>query len=260
MGALMATLRSLLFLARLTLSRQLRSKKMLLVLFAFACIAALVVIVGMVKPWRPGDLLFGVVLILFCGFFVPISSLAFGTGAVGDDRDEGSLVHLLARPLPRAGIYAAKLLGVAPLVLLMNLGGLWMIGLLARIQGGAPLDILGAFWPGVLLGTLAYLSLFQLLAVAFRHSTAVAIAYTFFIEVFIDRMPGILKRVSIDFYATSIHLETAGPIGLSLPREAERTYLPLDGETARWVLVCIAAGLLLLGMRLFQRKEYRETV
>ena len=44
--------------------------------------------------------------------------------------------------------------------------------------------------------TLAYVCLFHLFAVAFRHSTIIALVYAVFMEMLLGNMPGIVKRVA----------------------------------------------------------------
>ncbi len=263
---MIAMARSLLFLAWSTLRRQALSRKTALVLALFAMLLGLVLVVGLVgsRPghpaWSAETLGHWVVLVLYLGFFVPIAALAYGIGALGDDRDEGSLVHLLARPLPRAGIYIAKFLAVVPLAVGVSLAGLAVLHFVAGSLVEGPIPLFSSFWPGTVLSSLAYLALFHLFAAAFRHSTAIAIGYAFFIEVVIAEMPGILKRVSIDFYTTCICLGTARPLGAVLPRERARTYLPIDADAAALVLVCLTAGFLVAGIFIFRGKEYREGI
>ncbi len=254
-----STSRSLLVLAWLTFRRQAHSRKTVVALAILIAISAMVILLDLVHTWEPRSFGQWIVLGLFGGFFVPVVTLAFGTGALGDARDEKSLIHLLVRPLPRAGIYLAKVLGVLPIVMAFSLGGLWFLGELARrISRDDAVQIFSVLWPGILLSTLAYLLLFQFFAAAFRHSTLIALAYVFFIEVFIGRMPGILKRISIQFYASCMAFDSGSAIRLTPGGRAMRIYVPIDGETAQWVLIILTVCLLATGAFLFTRREYRD--
>ncbi len=249
----------ILYLAGLTFRRQLLSRKTALAAVFLVLIAALVVVGGAVRPWTPQNLGLWVILKVFGGFFVPLLALAYGTGALGDDRDEKSLGHLLVRPLPRTGIYAGKLLAAALIVIPLALSGLGLLCFLGGLTlSGSSADILATLWPGILLSACAYLCFFQLLAAAFRHSTVIAVAYVFFIEVFIGRMPGILKRISLQFYASSVAYGRGRELGIvPHPREM-RSYLPIDGDIALWVLAGLTAALFVLGVLVFARKEYQD--
>ena len=250
----------ILFLAGLSGRRQLRSKKTVLAVGFLGLIAATVVVAGAVHPLRPRQFGLDILVRVYGGFFVPLLALAYGTGALGDDRDEKSLVHLLVRPIPRAGVYAGKLLAAALIALPLAMLGLALLCALgqSRMPEGSA-NLFGTLWPGIFLSTLAYLCFFQLLAAAFRHSTVIGIAYVFFIEVIIVLMPGILKRISIQFYANSLAYHRGREIGV-VPSDRElKLYLPVDGPTAAWTLVGLAVVLFVFGAIIFSRKEYRDS-
>jgi hypothetical protein len=120
-------------------------------------------------------------------------------------------------------------------------------------------NLFGALWPGIFLSTLAYLCFFQLLAAAFRHSTVIGIAYVFFIEVIIAIMPGILKRISIQFYANSLAYHRGREMGVIPANRELKLYLPVDGPTAAWTLAILAVVLFALGALIFSQKEYRDS-
>lgn len=254
---MIGTLRALLVLGTCTLRRQLRSKKTLVCLLLLGLLVFDVLGVGLLRNWTPRSFGRWVVLGLLGLFFVPVVSLLYGTGALGDHREEGSLVYLLTRPLPRSGIYLVNLAAVAPLVLVFTLGGLWLLLALAAF-GGEPglLDAWEVFSPAILCSSLAYLALFHFLGVLFRHSTLIALAYVFLVEVFVGRLPGILKRVSVSFYSWSMVYDAGGDIGLR-PR-SHVSFVPIDGETARRVLLGMTVALVCLGAIHFARREFSE--
>lgn len=258
----MGTIRGLAYLTGLSFRRQLRSWKTVLCLFFLVLLAGLVLLIGHSVGWRPTSFGRWVVVRLFGGFFVPIVAVAFGTAAIGDDRDERSLVHLLVRALPRTGVYLAKLLAVTPIAIAFSMGALALLSAIARIsmREGSPEvpDVFGLFWPGILLATVAYLSLFHLFGALFRHATVIAIAYVFFIESFLGQVPGILNRLSINFHATTIAFASDETRRLmESGRDVER-YLAFDPGTAAWALAGAAVGLLAIGALVFGRREYRD--
>ena len=187
-------MRGLLHLVRISLRRDLASRKTAVTAAVLILLAALVIAVGLIRPWSPRSYGRFIALNLFQLFFVPMAALAYGTGALGGEREGKTLVYLLARPLSRGGIYLAKAAASVPLVLGFGLGGMALLGGIAAGSGGRPLSAyLEPYWEGVLWSGLAYLALFHFLAAAFRRSAVIAIAYVFFVEVFIGRIPGILS-------------------------------------------------------------------
>lgn len=117
---MMPTLRAFTFLVAYSFRRQIKSKKTILSLVLLGMIAAVVYLAGLRVPWDAKSFGEWVVLRLHTLFYLPVVTLMFGTGALGDDRDEKSLVYLLTRPIPRSLLFAGKLLGVLPQVLLLG--------------------------------------------------------------------------------------------------------------------------------------------
>jgi ABC-2 type transport system permease protein len=181
--------------------------------------------------------------------------LSFATEAVGGDREQNSLIWLLARPLPRPAIYLAKFVALLPWTVGLNMGG---FALLCAAAGRPGLTALRLFWPAVLCATLAFAALFQLMGAAFRRPAIVAIGYSFFLEIILGNMPGVMKRVSIGFYAHCMMLEAAERHGIQIDRP--NVYWPVDGMTAIIVLMTATAALLVLGMVVFSRTQYHESV
>ncbi|HZN58817.1 MAG TPA: ABC transporter permease subunit [Planctomycetota bacterium] len=251
---MIALLRSFFYVITYSFRRQLLTKKSLLCLALLSLLVFVTFTIGIWKPWRPS--VFGemVVLRIFGLFYIPVVTIMFGTGALGDDREEGSLVYLLTRPIPRSLLYVGKLLAVLPQVLFFSAGGFVLLHAAAGWSSGEGLQGVVLFLPALTLGALAYVSFFHFLGAAFRHSTVVAIAYVFFVEVLLGRIPGIMKRVSIAFYTWSKLYEDAASIELKPPP----IFLPVTGSTAEMVLLGVAGGFLLAGAWVFQRKEYSD--
>jgi ABC-type transport system involved in multi-copper enzyme maturation permease subunit len=191
------------------------------------------------------------VFFVFVSFLLPLWSLSFGTEALGGDRESHSLLWLLTRPLPRPAIYLAKFVALLPWTLALNLGGFALLCLAAGRPGPQALRL---YWPAVLCATLAFAALFHLIGAVFRRPAIIALVYSFFLETIMGNMPGYLKRVSVSFYTRCMMYEAAQDYGVQ--PEKPSVYLPVDGTTARWVLLGVTVALVLLGMFLFNRKEY----
>lgn len=257
----MSLLRAFLFITQLSIRRQLRSRKTLLALSISALLVIAVALIGRGRPWGPESFANAVVLRMLGLFLLPLITLIYGNAAIGDDVDEGTLVYLTTRPLPRWGLYLAKYLAALPPGIIIPLGCLKAlevasgVSLPAALSGeaGTPGVAGGSLWPlfapTLALGALAYLAFFQALSVVFRRATLVSLAYVFFIEVFVGRMPGILKRGSICFYTWSMIYEKGAPLGLDPPQRA--LFLPLPADDAATVLAGATLALLALGMALF---------
>lgn len=191
----------------------------------------------------------GFVLGLFATFVVPIIALAYATTSIGGDREDRTLLFLLMRPVPRSAILLAKFIATLPLVLGITFASYSVACLLAGETGRT---VYGLYLPAIMSMALAYTALFHLFAVCFRHSTIVALVYALFVEAFVGAMPGIIKRVAINFYGRSMMLE-AGGLKPRLPM-----FEPISAAVAEPALWAIAAGTLVLALLVFQWREYHD--
>lgn len=194
-----------------------------------------------------------VVFSIFLSFLLPIWSLSFATEALGGERDDRSLIWLLTRPLPRPTIYLAKYVALLPWSLGLNLGGFALMCLAAGRPGQMAFRL---YWPAVAGATFAFCSLFHLMGACFRRSAVIAIVYSFFLETILGNMPGYLKRVSISFYTRCLMFDAAQ--GYGVQPEKPSIYLPVDAATAWGVLGGVTVVLLVMGMVVFARTEYRD--
>lgn len=105
---------------------------------------------------------------------MPLLGLVAGTGSIGPEIDEGSIVYLLAKPISRYSIVVTKL-GVA-------LGVVVVLGVLPVVVAGVILTgelgrLTVAFGVGALAAGVAYCAVFLLLAVLSRNAVVVGLIY-----------------------------------------------------------------------------------
>ncbi len=212
---------------------------------------------------------------VFGSFLLPIYAICYAASSIGAEREDRTLVYLLNSPLPRPVIYLVKFLSSTSLVLCWSAFGLVSLCLIytpwvresfrflsAREPDAASemmwgLEALRLFWPAVLLAALAYASLFHTLGAVFRHGTIISLAYAFFIEMLLSRMPGIAKRVSVTYYYSCM-IYGSGTEHQIRPRLSIELFLPISSHAASLSLAVASAGLLALGIAIFTRREYRD--
>lgn len=196
-----------------------------------------------------------VVLGAYFGFVLPMFTLAYASAAFGTERESGSLVWVMTRPIPRSAIYLAKFLGTLPWCVVFGLGGFVVLCLAGGELGVRALKM---YWPAAVAGTIAFSAMFHLIGALFRRPVVVGLVYVFFYEALVAALPGSLKLLSLTFYSRSIVYNAATAAGyttnmLDLP-QAEST------ANALAVLAIATASLTVLGMWLFARLEYRDDV
>lgn len=191
--------------------------------------------------------------VVFVSVVIPLVALAFGTAGVGGDREDRTLLFLLIRPLPRPLVLLAKFAGMLPLALGLVVIGFWINCKLAGSIGAVAFD---RYLPAVVLTTLAYLGLFQLFAVSFRHATVVALIYALFMELFLGNVPGIIKRVAVNYYGRSLMFAAGRADGFEPPDS--RIFEPIASSAAETTLLGFAAIGLLASLIVFERREFRD--
>jgi ABC-2 type transport system permease protein len=286
-------------------SLQTLSAVLLVLLLAGAVILVPQVNASMGRPgWNVGNFAGMMVVDVYLTLLMPLLCLCFGTQALGGEWEERSLVWLLTRPIPRPLVYLAKFIAAVPWTLGCTLGGFFLAGavvgsryvdpdwnavVLQQLTRSGPysplllldtlsqndtlrphevwpgLQVVGALWPAILWGSLAYLSFFVLLGGLIRRSTILGMTYAFLIEVLIGAMPGLLKRVSLAFYTKCLTFDLAqartwetatGSLGIEPERAS--VFLPVNGVVAQQVLVSVTVGLTLIGLWRFSRKEFHD--
>lgn len=198
-----------------------------------------------------------VVLLVFMGFVLPLFTLSYASGAFGTDRETRALVWLMTRPIPRSGIYLAKLVGTLPWCVAFGLGG---FALVCAAGGEIGRTAFALYWPAAAAGTVAFAALFHLVGALFRRPVVLGLVYVFFFETVVAALPGSLKLLSLTFYARSLMYNeavAAGHPGEMLPAITAQA---VSSETAWAVLIAAPVAITLLGMWLFSRSEYRDDV
>ena len=109
------------------------------------------------------------------GFLIPLLSLIAGTGAIGPEIDDGSIVYLLAKPISRYTIVLSKL--ATTIVVVTAFGALPTLVAGFVIAGGTAHVAIG-YAVGALVAGIAYSALFLLLAVLTRNAVVTGLLYT----------------------------------------------------------------------------------
>jgi ABC-2 type transport system permease protein len=103
---------------------------------------------------------------------VPVVALVVGTGVLGSEIDDGTLAHILAKPLPRSQIILSKLVVAIAVTFVTTAVPLFVDGLIA---GSVSLAVGLAL--GALLGSVAYSALFIALSLLTRRPVLLGLIY-----------------------------------------------------------------------------------
>ncbi|MCW2643436.1 MAG: hypothetical protein JWP76_5742 [Dactylosporangium sp.] len=130
---------------------------------------------------------------------LPVISLIVGTGVLGSEIDDGTLVHILAKPLPRREIIVTKL-AVAVAVTAVTVGvPMFIAGLIA---GSARLGL--GLAVGCVVGAFAYSALFLALSLVTRRPVLLGLLYVLIWEGVLGNFLAGTRILSIQQYVTAV--------------------------------------------------------
>jgi ABC-2 type transport system permease protein len=163
-------------------------------------------------PWPDtvlGDFGFSVLL--------PLTALIIGTGVLGAEIDDGSIVHLLATPVRRAEVIGTKFAVATGLTALFAALPELVAGLIAPNSG----KLAWALFAGALVGSAVYSAVFVLASVLTTRAIAFGLLYVAIWEGLLSNLVGGVRILSIAHYslgvANAIYPDQDLRAGLSLP-------------------------------------------
>jgi ABC-2 type transport system permease protein len=141
-------------------------------------------------------------------------AVVIAASAIGDEREDGTILYLVSTPLPRLGLVATKVLAAwtAAMVLLtpaVLLSGAISLG--DRLEAGM------LVWPlvGVALSALAYCAAAVLLSMVTRRPVVIGVLYILLWEGSIATFAASADRLSIAAYGRAIAVE--GVVDVNAP-------------------------------------------
>ena len=138
---------------------------------------------------------------------LPLLALIAGTGSIGPEIDDGSIVYLVAKPLRRSTIVVTKVLvaiGVVALfgVIPVLVGGVVLTGDLGEVALGSAV--------GSLVAGIAYSAVFLLLAVVSRNAVVIGLLYALIWESLIGQVVPGAQALSILQWSLALTEAVAG--------------------------------------------------
>ncbi len=167
---------------------------------------------------------------LFVPTVASLISLVFGVSAFGDEREDGTILYLVATPQSRLALVVSKIAAAWAAALILLVPSLVASGLLS-IRHGLTVGLIG--WPllGVVLASLAYCAAAVLLSLYTRRPIVIGVLYILLWEGSIATFAASAAKLSISAYGRAF-------VGHVLPQASR----PVSGTAvAAIVLVAVAA-------------------
>lgn len=184
------------------------------------------------------------------GLVIPLAALVFGTAALGTAIEDGTIVYLLVKPIPRRTVVLAAMLVATAATALLAAAATLLSGLL--LVGFAAPGLLAGMVAAALLASLLYVVVFVALSLVTSRALLVGLGYVLLWEGLVTTLLAGTRILSIREYATSMMLALAGTEGSGGAKAA----VALPGA----LLLSLAAVVVafLLGVRCLGRFEVSE--
>ncbi|MFC5909834.1 ABC transporter permease subunit [Streptacidiphilus monticola] len=142
------------------------------------------------------------------GTMVPLLGLVAGTGSIGPEIDDGSIIYLLAKPLPRWKIIISKLTVAVAVTVVLAAVPMWISGV---ILFGTYENLALGYTVAAVVAGVAYSAIFLLLGVVTRHAVVVGLMYSLLWETIVGGyVPG-AKTLSVHQWSLSVAQKVADP-------------------------------------------------
>jgi ABC-2 type transport system permease protein len=221
--------------AQLTLRTLLGRRRAWLLLALPAVLLVLAVVLRLaVDEGSRADVAVGLLGAFAVATVVPLLGLIAGTGAIGPEIDDGSIVYLLAKPLSRHVIVVSKLA-----VAIGVIGTFAAVPVLAAgwVLVGSADGLAVGYGLGALVGGVAYCALFLLLAVLTRNAVVIGLIYALVWETLIGSLVPGAQALSIQQWALALTRVVVGD-----PADALEVTAAVRPEVALPLLAVVTVG------------------
>ncbi len=201
----------------------------------------LIVVTLLIKLAHPSDPSWPSQILGVFGFAVvlPLTALIIGTSVLGAEVDDGSIVQLLATPVPRSVVIGSKYVVATVLTMIFVAIPELLAGLIAT--GGLTKLAIGLF-VGALAGSVMYNAVFVMLSVVTTRAIAFGLLYVLIWEGLLTNFVSGAKLLSIGHYSLGIANAIAHDSNLNAGLSAG-TAIPMGAIVTAAALVVAARGL-----------------
>jgi ABC-2 type transport system permease protein len=138
---------------------------------------------------------------------VPLLGLIAGTGSIGPEIDDGSIVYLLSKPLSRHAIATTKAAVAVTVVALFAALPVLLAGL---VLAGTSNALAVGYALGALVAGLSYATVFLLLAVVTRHAVVIGLIYALIWESLVGSFVPGAQALSIQQWSLALTVKVVG--------------------------------------------------
>ena len=148
---------------------------------------------------------------------MPLLTLVAGTGSIGPEIDEGSIVYLLAKPLSRYSIIVTKLAVAIGVVIVFGVLPIAVAGVVLTGEVGT---VTVGYTAGALASGVAYSAVFLLLAVVTRNAVVIGLIYALIWESLVGGLVPGAQTLSVQQWSLAVVQQVLGDSAARLEVEA----------------------------------------
>ncbi len=179
---------------------------------------------------------------------LPIGALVFGTSALGSEVEDGTVVYLLAHPIPRWRVIVVKAIVASSATILLTVPATLATALII-LDGFDEASLWWAATAATTVGSVVYSTLFVGLSTITSRALIIGLVYVFVWEAFITNLFDGTRWISVREYVEGVGdaLTTAEPVTADL-----------EGGEAGIASVVVVAASLVVGTWFLTRFEIGE--
>ncbi|MEV0554359.1 ABC transporter permease [Streptomyces sp. NPDC050597] len=138
---------------------------------------------------------------------VPIIGVIAGTGAIGPEIDDGSVVYLLAKPVKRPTIIFTKLIVAIAVTMAFSAIPTFLAGMILNGNGQ---QIAVAYTVAALVASIAYAAIFLLLGTVTRHAVVFGLVYALVWETLFGSLVSGARTLSVQQWSLAVAQKVSG--------------------------------------------------
>lgn len=234
-------------LASLTLRGLLNRRRTLLLILLSLLIVVVAALSRLAEPSESDALEFTTVLLadFGLGVLLPLVAVIVGTAAIGSELEDGTIIYLLAKPIPRVLIVLVKLVVAWLLVVALVAPAILVAGIVGS-SGDAELGV--AYAVASVVGALEYTAVFLALSIVTSRALVIGLAYVVIWEGVVAGLFAGTRIFSVRQHALAV--ADAFATDGAVPAE-------LAASTGLLVAIAVAALAFAFSVRRLERVELR---
>ncbi|MFF9148673.1 ABC transporter permease [Streptomyces sp. NPDC014861] len=138
---------------------------------------------------------------------VPLIGVIAGTGAIGPEIDDGSIVYLLSKPVKRPTIIITKLIVAIAVTMAFSAVPTLIAGFILNGNGQ---QVAVAYMVAALVASIAYSALFLLLGTISRHAVVIGLVYALVWEALFGSLIAGARTLSVQQWALALAEKVTG--------------------------------------------------